>query len=114
MEPDAAPVAVSATQPAATIRCDRALSGCEWRFAPEHEVVAGQRKAYPQRTVAGIPDWRLSVLFRFAQIPGDESGGSFRPGGDHGPVAGNALVSRPQAWLDRAQCGEWHDRRVHH
>ena len=44
---------------------------------------------------------------------GPDTADNLRPAQD-GPVAGHALVPRAQARLDRDQCRQRHDRRVHH
>ena len=96
--------------PGPTSRC----SCCRTTTArTEAGTLAREQEGDRSESMAAILHRRLSVLLPGAAIQGGHlAAASRRP--EDGPVAGHALVSRPQARLDRDQRGERHDRRVHH
>ena len=74
----------------------------------DQEVLAGRR-------MAAILHRRVSLLLRAAGLY--RSGLAAASGqhfAEHGAVARHALVPRAQARLDRDQCRQRHDRRLHH
>ena len=85
------------------------------RQADRPGPLAGERADHRDEQMAAILHRRLPLLFRDPGIQGTDVAAAPRQQvADHGPVAGHALVSRAQARLDRDQCRERHDRRVHH